>query len=178
MPLCTDFGSDVPQLEASSFAALLQVLRSVCGIIVINYGPFSRQKALLEMVQPAARFFVCCSQRFPSIRGASGLLSWYSDNKLGGTPQIVVHELAPGLTPSASDIRSALKVSDSIDIDASWDELAERINQGKPLALSETRYSRGLDQCLAHLGMAVEAEPDFASRLRGWLRFGVEAEAS
>jgi hypothetical protein len=90
----------------------------------------------------------------------------------------VVHELAPGLTPSAADIRNALKVGTSIDIDAGWDDLAERINQGKPLALSETRYSRGLDECLARLGVVIESEPDFASRLRGWLKFRVEAEAS
>lgn len=177
MPLCVDFGSDAPLLEASSFSALLQVLRSFCGAIVIHYGPFSRQRALLEMVQPAAHFFVCCNQRFPAIRGASDLLHWFSSNGLG-VPAVVVHNLAPGHTPSPADIRAALKIAHSIDLDASWDELAEAANGANPLALSETHYSRGLDACLAAMGIAPEPEPDLSARLRSWLGLGTAAEAS
>lgn len=177
MPLCTDFGADTPPLEAASFSALLQVLRGICGVIVINYGLFSRQKALLEMIQPGARFFVCCNQRLPSVRGANDLLRWFSENALG-VPEIVVHELAPGHTPSPADIRNALKIADSIDLREDWDELAESVNQGKPLAFSTGKYGRGIDACLARLGIAPEAEPSFATRLRGWMRFGIPAEAS
>ncbi len=35
-------------------------------LLVINYGPFSRRNALLEMLQPDAQLFLCCSQRFSS----------------------------------------------------------------------------------------------------------------
>src|SRR6202012_4188983 len=60
MPLCADFDKDIPVLEATSFSALLEVVGRIFGVIVINYGPFSRQKALLEMARPSGRFFVCC----------------------------------------------------------------------------------------------------------------------
>ena len=168
MPLCADFGAEVPLLEASSFAALLQILRGCCTTIVLHYGPFSRQHALLDMIRPAARFFLCCNQRFPSVRGANDLLGWLSQNKLG-TPQIVIHGLAPGRTPSPADIRSALKIGESIDLDASWEELADSVNDAKPLALSQNRYGRGLDACLAQLGIAPEPEPDILAQLLGWL---------
>jgi hypothetical protein len=168
MPLCPDFGADVPMFDTAAFAALLQILRGFCGTIVINYGPFSRQRALLEMVRPAANFFVCCNQRFPSIRGASDLLRWLSVNGFIAS-EVVIHALAPGRTPSSADIRSALKITESIDLDASWDELAEGLNDAKPVALSETRYSRGLDACLVRMGMAPEPEPDLLTQLRNWL---------
>lgn len=168
IPLCADFGSDVSPLEPGSFAALLQILCGCCETIIINYGPFSRQRPLLEMIRPTARFFLCCNQRFPSIRGASDLLRWLSENGLG-TPEIVVHALASGRTPTAADIRSVLKVAQSIDLDATWEELAESVNTAKPIALSETRYSRGLDACLAQMGIAPEPEPDFLTQMRRWL---------
>jgi pilus assembly protein CpaE len=177
MPLCPDFGSGIPPLEAGSFAALLQILQGCCSAIVINYGPFSRERALLEMVQPAARFFLCCNQRFTSIKGASDLLHWFAENRLG-SPEIVVHALAPGVTPSAADIRNALKISQSIDLDATWEDLAESANSAKPLALLETHYSRGLDACLARIGIAPEPEPDFLTQLRGWLRPRATVRAS
>jgi pilus assembly protein CpaE len=168
MPLCADFGADVPVLDTGAFAALLQILRGFCGTIVINYGPFSRQRALLEMIRPSAHFFLCCNQRFPSVRGASDLLRWFSSNGFG-VPNIVIHALAPGRTPSSADIRRVLQIDESIDLDASWDELAESLNDAKPAALSDTRYSRGLDACLARMGMTREPEPDLLTQLRSWL---------
>jgi pilus assembly protein CpaE len=177
MPLCTGFGSQVSALEGASFAALLQVLRSCCATIVIYYGPFSRQRELLEMVQPAARFFVCCNQRFTSIKGAGELLGWFTQNGLGA-PDVVVHTLAPGSTPSAADIRNVLKITQSIDLDASWEELAESVNSAKPLALQETRYSHALDVCLARIGIASEPQPDFLAQLRDWLLPKIAARAS
>lgn len=178
LPLCANFESEPVPLDATGFAALLQVLRGICDVVIINYGPFSRQKALVEMVQPAAQLFVCCSQRFPSIRGTSDLLRWLSEGKLDGTTRVVVHELAPGQTPSPADIRNTLKISDSIDLEEAWEELAEHVNQGKPLALSNTRYSRSLDDCLSCMGIAIETKPDLAARLRSWLLLESVAEAS
>jgi Flp pilus assembly CpaE family ATPase len=93
MPLAADFHSNGAVLEAAGFAALLQILRNIFDVIVIGYGPFSRQRALLEMAQPAAKFFVCCNQRFSSIRGAGELLHWFSENGFAA-PRIVVHEMA------------------------------------------------------------------------------------
>ncbi|HTT96773.1 MAG TPA: hypothetical protein VMF58_01885 [Rhizomicrobium sp.] len=168
MPLGADFGADVPALDTGAFAALLQILRGFCGTIVINYGPFSRQRALLEMVRPAANFFVCCNQRFPSIRGASDLLRWLAVSGFG-VPEVVIHTLAPGRTPTSADVRNALKITESIDLDASWDELAESLNDAKPVALSDSRYSRGLDACLARMGMAPEPELDLLTQVLSWL---------
>lgn len=168
MPLCVDFGADIPAVDAAPLAALLQILRGFCGTIIINYGPFARQRGLLEMVRPGAHFFVCCNQRFPSIRGAGELLRWLSAGGFG-TPDVVIHALAPSRTPLSTDVCSALKITDCISLDASWDELAESLNDAKPVALSETRYSRGLDVCLAHMGMAPEPEPDLLTQLRNWL---------
>ncbi len=123
------------------------------------------------------RLFVCCNQRFTSIKSASELLRWLSANDLG-VPDVVVHTLASGSTPSAADIRSALKITQSIDFDASWDDLAESHNRARPLALLETRYSRGLDACLARIGIAPEPEPDFLAHLRDWLLPKIAARAS
>ncbi|MGN6148829.1 MAG: hypothetical protein ACTHPD_09845 [Rhizomicrobium sp.] len=174
MPLCA--GSETPVLEAAAFAALLEILRSLCDVIIVNYGPFSRQKALLEMARPA-QFFLCCNQRFASIHQTQALLRWFGDEQLGSVPEIVVHEMARGLTPSPSDIRHALKIAHSIDIATSWSDLAEQMNQAKPGAYARSAYSRGLDLCLTHMGIALEPEPDFAQKLRGWLRLTL-AEAS
>jgi pilus assembly protein CpaE len=168
LPLSADFPTDGAVLEAAGFAALLQILRNIFDVIVIGYGPFSRQRALLEMVQPAAKFFVCCNQRFSSIRGAGELLHWFTENGIGA-PEIVVHEMARGQTPAPADIRKALKIASSIDLDGSWNELAGHFNDGKPVALSASRYGKSLDACLAQLGLAQEPAPDVMARLRGWL---------
>ncbi len=167
MPLCVDFGGDVPVFDTGAFAALLQILRGFCGLIVVNYGPFSRQRALLEMVQPAARFFVCCNQRFPSIRGASELLHWLSANGFGA-PDVVIHAMAPGRTPSSADIRNSLRIAESIDLDASWDELAEWLNDAHPASLSKGRYAGGIDACLARMGMVSDSEPGLLTQFLGW----------
>ncbi len=168
MPLAADFHSEGAALEATGFAALLQILRNIFDVIVIGYGPFSRQRALLEMVQPAAKLFVCCNQRFSSIRGAGELLRWCTENGVGA-PEAVVHEMARGQTPTPADIRKALNLSSSIDIDGSWGELAGCFNDARPMALSSSRYGASLDACLARLGLAAEPKADIKTRLRGWL---------
>jgi pilus assembly protein CpaE len=178
LPLACDFGSNGTVLEAASFAALLQVLRTIFHVVVINYGPFSRQRALLEMVQPGAKFFLCCNQRFSSIRGASELLRWLAESKISEPPDVVVHELAPGQTPTPGDIRKALNIEGSIDLGESWDQLADHLNDGEPFALSSSRYSRSLDSCLAKLGLIAEPKVDLKSRLRNWLHSHSQASVS
>jgi pilus assembly protein CpaE len=169
MPLSTDLRGDGKALEAAGFAALLQVLRNSFDAIVVCFGPFSRQPALLEMAGPAASFFLCCSQRFPSIRGAGEMLRWLAGNRTAIVPEIVVHELAPGRTPSPADIRKVLNVPASIDLEACWDELSDHLNDARPMALSLPRYAAGLDACLARMGLAEAPKPDLRARLRDWL---------
>jgi pilus assembly protein CpaE len=175
LPLSPDFRSEGTALEAAGFAALLQVLKTIFHVVVIGYGPFSHQRALLEMAQPGAKFFLCCNQRFSSIRGAGELLHWLAESKIGEAPDVVVHDVAPNQTPTPADIRKALNISSSIDIEGSWDELADHLNAGKPLALSPSRYSRSLDSCLVRMGLIAEPKTDLKSRLRGWLNLNPEA---
>jgi Flp pilus assembly CpaE family ATPase len=168
MPYCADPNAEVPALDSADFGALLQVLRGICGAIVVGYGPFSRERALLDVVQPNARLFLCCNQRFSSIRRAGEILEWLGKSGLG-LPEVVVHALTPSLTPTASDVARALKIANTIDLDASWDELAESLNTAKPLALTRSPYTRGLDACLARLGFGEEPEPHLLAQLRGLL---------
>ena len=170
MALSNEFGGEGVALEAAGFGALLQVLRSIFDTIIIHYGPFSRQAALLEMVQASATFFLCCSQRFSSIRGAGDMLRWLADTGIVPAPELVVHEMAPGQTPTPADIRKVLHLPVSIDVGGSWDELTGHLNDGAPMALApSSRYGRGLDTCLERMGMALPPEPDMARRLRRWL---------
>jgi pilus assembly protein CpaE len=178
MPLAADFRSEAIALEAAGFAALLQVLQNIFDVIVIGYGPFSRQRALLEMVRPAAKFFVCCSQRFSSIRGAGEMLHWLTENRVTSEAELVVHEMARGQTPGPADIRKALNISHSIDMDGSWSDLAGHFNDAKPMALSPSRYGAGLDSCLSRLGLAQPARMDVKTRLRGWLHVHPQAAAT
>lgn len=171
MALSNDFKSDDAALEPATFAALLQVLQNVFEVIVINYGPFSRQRALLEMLPAGTQLFLCCSQRFSSVRGAGDLLNWLSESKLLERPQLVIHEMAPGQVPSPAEIRGVLNVPSSIDIGVGWEELAAHLNNARPLALSaSSRYGRAIDLCLARMGMAPEPRADFSSKMRTWLR--------
>ena len=177
--LSNDFKSDGTALEPATFAALLQVLQNVFDVIVINYGPFSRQRALLEMLPQGAQLFLCCSQRFSSVRGASDLLNWLSESKLLGPPHLVIHEMAPGQVPTPAEIRDVLHVPSSIDIGASWDQLAAHLNNARPMAHSASpRYGRAIDQCLAQMGMALEQPPDFASKMRTWLKLAPASVAT
>jgi pilus assembly protein CpaE len=171
MPLAADFRSEGVVLETANFAALLQVLQNIFDVVVISYGLFSRQRPLLEMVQPGAKFFICCNQRFSSIRGASEMLRWLAENRITGEADVVVHELARGQTPAPADIRKVLNISRSIDMEGSWSERAGHFNDAKPMALSQSRYSAGLDICLSKLGLAEIARPDVKTRLRSWLHF-------
>lgn len=179
MALSNDFKSDAAALEPATFTALLQILQNIFDIVVINYGPFSRQRALLEMLQPDAQMFLCCSQRFSSVRGAGDLLDWLGESERLARPQLVIHEMAPGQVPSPAEIRDVLKVSSSIDVGASWDELAAHLNRASPMALAaSSRYGRALDLCLAQMGVAPEPRPAFTSKMRAWLRLAPEAVAT
>jgi Flp pilus assembly CpaE family ATPase len=171
MALSNDFKSDEAALEPATFTALLQVLQNIFDVVVINYGPFSRQRALLEMLQPDAQLFLCCSQRFSSVRGAGDLLDWLGQSELLARPQLVIHEMAPGQVPSPAEIRDVLKVTSSIDVAASWDELAAHLNSARPMALAaSSRYGRAIDLCLAQMGMAPAPRPELTSKMRAWLR--------
>jgi pilus assembly protein CpaE len=169
MPLAADFRSEGAVLEAAGFAALLQMLQNIFDVIVIGYGPFSQQRALLEMVRPAAKFFTCCNQRFSSIRGAADMLRWLSENRVTDEAELVVHEMARGQTPAPGDICKTLNIRSSINLDGSWSELAGHFNDAKPMALSGSRYAAGLDACLSRLGLAEAPRQDVKARLRGWL---------
>jgi pilus assembly protein CpaE len=172
MPLAPQISAKAVVLETAGFAALVQVLRVSFDIIVIGFGPFSRQAPLLKMLEANATLFPCCSQRFPSVQGTADLLRWLKENKFSFPSHLVVHELAPGLTPSPADIRKVLNVAASIDLDAGWDQLALQVNDGMPLALKASRYTRGLDACLARLELIPPPQAGLMSRLKSHLGIG------
>jgi pilus assembly protein CpaE len=176
MPLAPGIRAEAAMLETAGFSALLQVLRASFDIIVIGFGPFSRQESLLRMLEANSMLFLCCSQRFPSVQGTAGLLRWLGENKFALPSNLVVHELAPGCTPTPADIRKVLNIATSIDLDAGWDRLALHVNDGKPLALTASRYSQSLDDCLARMGLAPPARPDLVSRLRSWMGVAFEGQ--
>lgn len=169
MPLSRDFSAQQAGLEAESFGALLHMLRSIFDVIVIGYGPFSRQRALLEMA-PAAGLFLCCNQRFASIRAASDLRSWLAECEIKASPIVVVHEMAPDMIPAPSDVTKALQAHHSVIIRGSWDSFAAQLNQGKPAALAaSSRYARALDECLALAGLGAPQPAKTRSLVREWL---------
>ena len=150
-------------LDTEGFPALLQILRGIFDSIVINLGSFSRT---MTPIQDAGHF-LCCNARFSSIRAAAEVL-----RRLDGktAAHLVIHDLAPGRTPRPADIRKALGVAESIDLDAGWDELAAHLNDATPLALGSSRYARGLDLCLAALDSVPRAQPGLRNMLGRWLR--------
>jgi hypothetical protein len=54
--------------------------------------------------------------------------------------------------------------------------LALHVNDGEPLALTASRYSQSLDDCLARMGLAPPARPDLVSRLRSWMGVAFEGQ--
>lgn len=179
MALSNDFKDADAALEPATFAALLQILQSIFDIVVINYGPFSRQRSLLEILDPGAQLFLCCSQRFSSVRGTGDLLTWLAHCKLPATPALVIHEMSPGQVPTPSEIRDALNVTSSIDIAASWEEMAEHLNSASPIVLSGSpRYIGSIDACLARLGMTADPQPNVANKIQQWLRLRTKVAAA
>lgn len=175
MPLARDGKSQNASLEAESFGALLQILRNIFDVVVIGYGPFSRQRPLLEMV-PDAKFLLCCNQRFSSILAAQEILGWLGEIKLPVVPGLVIHEMAPGLVPTPADICKALNTLHGVNVGGGWDELVRHFNSGAPPALQETsRYCRALDACLEATGFVVQSQPGLRGNLRNWLGLRQEA---
>lgn len=179
MALSNDFKNADAALEPATFAALLQILQSIFDIVIINYGPFSRQRPLLEILDPGAQLFVCCSQRFSSVRGAGDLLTWLAQGKLPAAPALVIHEMSPGQVPTPSEIRAVLHVTSSIDIAASWDEMAEHLNSGSPIVQSGSpRYIGAIDTCLDRLGMAPDQQPNYINKIQAWLHLRSKVAAA
>jgi pilus assembly protein CpaE len=149
MALAGDVRSAPDMPAAPDFLALLQILQSLCDVIVIYYGAFSHDPALLGALE--TRIFLCCDQRFSTIRAADALLQSLRAHKRA--PQLVLH--APiGRAPRPADIRTVLAMEDSIDLDTDWHVLTGHFNDAAPLALGgSVHYGRALDSALARLGL-------------------------
>jgi pilus assembly protein CpaE len=151
MALTSDVRHAAQMPAAPDFLALLQILQSLCDIIVICYGAFSHNLALSEGID--AQTFLCCNQRFTSIRAADALLHGLRENKR--TPHLVIHAPGAGRAPLPADIRKVLAMDSSIDLDTDWNALTGHFNDAAPLALGgSARYGRALDSALLQLGLA------------------------
>jgi hypothetical protein len=132
------------------------------------------------MATPAGHFFLCCNQRFSSIHAASDVMGWLAGLDNAITPDIVVHEIAPGLIPAPADICKALRVPRSINVAGSWSQLTQQLNNGTPAAFASTsRYCQALDSCLTRMGgFAPLPDHNIAARLRERLKLFSDARAS
>lgn len=157
LPFIRRVESEGASLDIQSFAALLQLLKSVYHNIIIGYGPFSHHRDLIKLL-PASSYLVCCNQRFASIRSAKELLTWL--NELGAKCRIVFHEISSNAFATPQDVFKTLGLTDGVVVPSDWNELIAGHNDGKPPALSDSsRYTKSLDGCLSGIGFSISAPP-------------------
>jgi Flp pilus assembly CpaE family ATPase len=179
LPLARDFHGESAALDAEGFGALLHVLQGIFSVIVIGCGPFSRQRPLLDMAGAPAKLFLCCNQRFASVRAAGEVLRWLADARIPTIPDLIVHQPAPGVTPTAADIGNALHLPEAIALAGNWKEMTGRFNDQKPIAMEKTAaYGAALDLCLGRAGLGGGTRERLGGRMLGWLKLPRQAAAS
>ncbi|HEU4550010.1 MAG TPA: hypothetical protein VFS01_09950 [Rhizomicrobium sp.] len=170
LPLADESG-DMPVLPAlNDLSVLLQVLRAMFDAVVVFWGSFSRQ--VLEGGDSARRrIFLCCNQRFSSIRNAKALLTELNAGGIGAHVVLAVHLLAPNMAPGAEDIVRAIGAERSVLLTTSWSSLAQAHNRGRPLSLEgESPYTGAVRAFLVSEGLLQAGAKVRAPRLMRWLR--------
>jgi pilus assembly protein CpaE len=151
---------------------LLQMLRSLFDVVVIHWGAFSRQAALSGLAGENRHVFLCCNQRFASIRNAKSLLAELEGGNVPhAEPVIVIHQLAPNATPTPDDMVRAIGGSKSLVLRTTSAALIHAQNRGKPLSLAgPSHYADALRGCLAAAGLLAQSANDKSRNLFDWLR--------
>lgn len=163
-------GGNLPALR--DVLVLLQMLRSLFDVVVIYWGAFSRQAALSGLAGENRHVFLCCNQRFASIRNAKSLLG---ELKGGNIPQVdpmvVIHQLAPNTTPAPDDIVRAIGGTRSLVLRTTSAALIHAQNRGRPLSLAgPSHYGDALREHLAAAELLPTSQVDKSRNLLDWLR--------
>lgn len=164
LPLAGDDNDSIlPQ--PGELAMLVPMLRAVFDTVVVCWGAFSRQAA----AEAGDHVFVCCNQRFSSVRNAKAFLARMGE---GAVPTLAIHQHNPVLVPSPQEIVEAVAPARHLVLRAGWSQLAMAHNHGKPLALAEpSHYGDALRTRLAEDGLLPQATPGNATqKLLHWLR--------
>ncbi|ABS61694.1 response regulator receiver protein [Parvibaculum lavamentivorans DS-1] len=174
LPLAVHGDAEDWLVSVQDLRALLEICQALYDVVIVSYGPFSRQEELVGLPGDGALFFLPCNQRFTSIKGAAEMLRFVrqlrSDN---GEPVLVVHEFAPGMAPDATGIKSAVGARQAIELPVRWHQLAESVNRGEPLGLdSSTPYAQSLSRHLANLSLLPQQAVDDERRqpIKAWAR--------
>lgn len=165
LPLAVeDEDVDLPALRDLSM--LVQMLRALFDTVVVHWGAFSRH----GLASDSDHVFICCNQRFSSVRNAKSFLTVLKDAKRA--PVLVVHHLETNMVPAPSDVVEASGATEHLVLRASWGALAQAHNRGKPLALGEpSPYSDALRMRLAQAGLLPSAAAsNQTTKLMHWLR--------
>lgn len=153
---------------------LLQILRSLFDVVVIFWGAFSRQAALGGLSGDNRRLYLCCNQRFASVRNARNLLGdLRAADASQADPVLVIHQGAANLMPAPDDVLRAVGGSQQLVLRAAPAALIQAQNSGVPLSLSgPSAYGDALRLHLAGAGLLPCAQPDKARALDllHWLR--------
>ncbi len=171
LPLADESGSRVAFPALDELSILLQIVRAMFDVVVVFWGPFSRQAMMAGADVEGRRLLLCCNQRFSSVRNAKLFLT---ELVAGGAAArdvvLAAHMLAPNLAPGAQDIARAVGAERFISLRTSWTALAHAHNQGRPLSLQgPSPYTAALKDFLASEGMLPARAPAPMSRLLRWL---------
>jgi pilus assembly protein CpaE len=131
---------------------LLRLLQSLFDVVVVYWGPFSRQA--IHAGAAEGKVLVCCNQRFSSIRNAKAFLANLRAAGQGIEPVLAVHQLDANLVPSSADIVEATGARHSLILRVSWGALALAHNRGRPLSLlAPSPYCDALRACLTGIDL-------------------------
>jgi pilus assembly protein CpaE len=134
---------------------LLQMLRSLFDVVVIYWGALSRQAALGGLNGEGRYPFICCNQRFSSVRNAKGLHAEVVDGSTSPIePVVVIHQLGPNVTPAPENIVRAIGAKRGFGLRSTWAALVQAQNSGRPLSLmGPSQYGNALRIHLATEGL-------------------------
>jgi hypothetical protein len=170
LPLAPALRSGEGAVDVQDLRALLQILRSMFDAIVVSYGPFSHQEELVDLHESVAGIFVCCNQRLSSVKIVSQILARASAQTRGRVV-LAIHEFAPMLVPAADIIRQAVGADPWLRLPVNWEDLAEAMNCGKPMALrASSAYMRALEACLQRLELLQANVKTMQPRPSLWMR--------
>jgi len=137
---------------------LLQILRALFDVVVVYWGAFSWQAITSGLADESRHLFICCNQRFSSIRNAKKLHLDMTAVSPAVDPVIVIHQVAPGMTPQPDDVIRAIGAKKYLALRYAAAAMIQAQNAGHPLGLAgPSPYADDLRAYLAGVGLLPEA---------------------